>query len=220
MDFNANKPNPAKNLPRLAIVAVLHVLVFSFIIESMGIRTMAPPPPATTIVSVDTPAPPPEPRKETPMKMDAPKVPDFYRPPVEQVVLATPAKETISGGNPDAAAVRPAVGSGAVGMAEPPVKIAVHVPVRVAAVADSSACQRPEYPRNALRTETTGTVALAFLIGVDGRVLDSRVDRSSGSRELDRAAQAGLALCRFKPGTVDGVAEQSWARLEYVWKIE
>jgi protein TonB len=51
-------------------------------------------------------------------------------------------------------------------------------------------------------------------------VLESKVERSSGSRRLDEAARNGLGLCRFKPATVDGKPERSWARIEYEWKIE
>ena len=46
---------------------------------------------------------------------------------------------------------------------------------------------------------------LSFLIDVDGKVLDSKVDRSSGFRRLDEAARAGLGLCKFKPATLNGL---------------
>jgi len=46
------------------------------------------------------------------------------------------------------------------------------------------------------------------------------VEKSSGFRELDRAAQVGLGLCRFKPGTVDGVPQQSWTKMQYVWSLD
>lgn len=93
-------------------------------------------------------------------------------------------------------------------------------PRRTPAVVDAGACAKPEYPRAALRNEETGTVTLAFLIGADGTVQDSRVERSSGHRRLDEAARAALSLCRFTPATVDGRPEPAWARLEYVWRIE
>ena len=92
--------------------------------------------------------------------------------------------------------------------------------MRTPAVVDASNCQKPEYPRKSLRAEEQGTVVLQFLIGVDGKVVEAKVDKSSGFRDLDRAAVAGLSLCRFKPGTVDGKPEQSWTKMEYVWKIE
>jgi len=59
-----------------------------------------------------------------------------------------------------------------------------------------------------------------LLVGVDGLVSDSRVERSSGYKRLDEAARKALSLCKFKPGTVEGKPEASWARIEYDWKIE
>ena len=101
-----------------------------------------------------------------------------------------------------------------------PAPVAAAGPVRVAAVVDPSACTKPEYPRTSLRAEETGVVTLALLIGVDGRVVDSRVEKSSGFKDLDRAARNGLSLCKFKPGSVDGKPEQSWTKMQYVWKLE
>ncbi|MBV5325373.1 MAG: TonB family protein, partial [Rhodospirillaceae bacterium] len=57
------------------------------------------------------------------------------------------------------------------------------------------------------------------LIDADGTVLESKVEASSGFERLDQAALRGLALCHFKPGTVDGRPERSWARMRYVWKL-
>ena len=102
-----------------------------------------------------------------------------------------------------------------------PVKVAPvkTAPAVVAAVVDANACAKPDYPKTSLRNGDTGTVQLALLIGADGKVADSRIERSSGFRDLDRAAQAGLSLCKFKPGTVDGVPQQSWTRMQYVWSL-
>jgi protein TonB len=66
-------------------------------------------------------------------------------------------------------------------------------------VADFNTCAKPEYPKSSLRNEETGTVHPSFLIGVDGRVMDSKITKSSGFRDLDKAAQAALGKCHFKP---------------------
>ena len=91
---------------------------------------------------------------------------------------------------------------------------------RTPAVVDSRRCGKPTYPSASQRNEEQGTVTLAFLIGVDGTVLDAKVQKSSGYPELDRAARDGLSLCKFKPATVDGLPEQSWTKMQYVWKLE
>ncbi|HUY01930.1 MAG TPA: TonB family protein [Rhodocyclaceae bacterium] len=90
----------------------------------------------------------------------------------------------------------------------------------VAAMVDAGNCDKPEYPPASLRDEESGVVRLAFLIDVDGRVLESKIERSTGYRRLDEAARRALAQCKFKPATVDGKPEKSWARIEYDWKIQ
>lgn len=95
-------------------------------------------------------------------------------------------------------------------------------PARVynAALANADACALPSYPARSIREGNTGTVTLALLIGADGKVGASRVQRSSGHPELDRAAVAALSLCTFKPATTNGVAESAWGQIAYVWTLD
>ena len=93
-------------------------------------------------------------------------------------------------------------------------------PVQTAAVISASSCEKPEYPSASKRLEEEGTVQLKFLVGADGKVLESAVEKSSGFRRLDEAARAGLSKCQFKPATVDGKPQQSWASMKYTWRLE
>ena len=92
--------------------------------------------------------------------------------------------------------------------------------MRSAVLADASGCVKPDYPVNAARNGDSGTVTLALLVGIDGRVAGSRVQKSSGSRDLDRAAVNALSLCQFKPAMNNGVPEAGWAQIAYVWSLE
>ncbi len=100
------------------------------------------------------------------------------------------------------------------------------LPSAVAAPADSEAkvsldtCAKPEWPKEALRNEQTGTVTLAFRIGPDGAVMESVVKKSSGYPLLDEAARTGLLKCQFKPAVVNGRAEAAWLKMQYVWTLE
>lgn len=134
-----------------------------------------------------------------PMPQDPPQV--TARPIPDGLPLAAPAHGRVSPDGGDLPAAAP------------------KVPVQVAAVVDASQCTRPDYPAASLRNGESGTVTLAFLIGTDGKVVDSKVEKSSGFRSLDKAALQGLGLCRFKPGTVDGVPQQSWTRMQYLWTL-
>jgi TonB family protein len=92
-----------------------------------------------------------------------------------------------------------------------------HAP-RTAVIADARSCVAPPYPINAYRNGQAGTVLLALLVASDGRVVESKVQKSSGSSELDKAARNALSLCKFKPA--EGQTEPSWANLSYVWSID
>ena len=68
------------------------------------------------------------------------------------------------------------------------------------------------------RLGEAGSVVLQLLVGVDGKVTDSKVETSSGYERLDKAAQAALSRCKFEPGTVDGVPSPAWAQLKYTFR--
>ena len=164
-------------------------------LETKIIEEAKPPP--------DKPPPPPPPRL-------APPPPPFIPLPDVQVQLPSSMRQnTISA----VTNVRPS--------APAPVVRQQAAPVRTtAAVVNAKDCEKPEYPSASLRAEETGVVRLAFLIDVDGKVLESKVEKSTGYRRLDEAARTALGLCKFKPATADGKPEKSWARMEYEWKIE
>ncbi|HEY8094736.1 MAG TPA: energy transducer TonB [Methylobacter sp.] len=81
-------------------------------------------------------------------------------------------------------------------------------------------CEKPEYPRASLVNEETGVVTMALLIAVDGHVLDSKIDKSSGFKNLDNAALRAFVKCKFKPIMKDGKAEQDWVKLQQAWKLD
>ena len=81
-------------------------------------------------------------------------------------------------------------------------------------------CDKPEYPSASRRMDEEGTVALRFLVGVDGKVIQSEVEKSSGYKRLDEAARTGLSKCQFRPAMVDGHPEQAWTTIRYVWRLE
>ena len=85
---------------------------------------------------------------------------------------------------------------------------------------DTTTCSRPVYPEENARLKNAGTVTLQFLIDTDGRVLESKLQKSSGHRGLDEAARSGLSKCRFKPPMVDGKPVRAWTAVQYVWTPE
>jgi TonB family protein len=81
------------------------------------------------------------------------------------------------------------------------------------------ACGKPAYPAS-LRGKEAGTVHMALLVDPAGAVLDAKLARSSGYRDLDRAALAAFSRCAFVPAYTGGKAQQSWAMLAYTFTPE
>jgi D-alanyl-D-alanine endopeptidase (penicillin-binding protein 7) len=63
-------------------------------------------------------------------------------------------------------------------------------------------------------------VTLSFNIDAGGRVAGSKVLGSSGHPGLDKAAQAGISKCHFKPAKVRGKPVATWQQMKYVWTLE
>lgn len=88
------------------------------------------------------------------------------------------------------------------------------------AVMDTNSCKQPVYPKVSLMNEETGTVVLAFNITTDGKVSESKIEKSSGFKGLDKTALSALSLCKFKPATKDGKPEQVWTKVNFDWKLD
>jgi len=89
----------------------------------------------------------------------------------------------------------------------------------VPASVDLAKC-KAEYPKASLMNEEQGTVSMSFLVAADGNVVESKLDKSSGFKNLDKAAMKALSSCKFKPGTKDGAPAQTWAKVDYAWKLD
>ena len=210
-----NKSN--RNYTGITIVVLLHIIVFYGVVTGMGKRMVthmaevvetklledAKPP----VIKDEPPPPPPE--------MKAPPPP--FIPPVEVNVQVQPVAPNVMANTSTAKPLSNELARPVAPVVAPtaPSK-SVHVP----AVADFNTCAKPEWPKASLRNEEAGTVTLQFLISADGRVGGSKIVKSSGFRELDKAAVTGISKCKFKPGMTDGKAEEAWMTMQYIWTLE
>ena len=208
----------------MALVVLLHLLVLWAIQSGLSrevgrqIQVVA----NVLLLSEDPPRPPQAPPQPPPPVPAAPPLPPVPRP-APAASPAPPAALAPVVPAPAANAVTVAPAAPAVAAAPAPVAPAPATrsePVRTAAVVNPAQCEKPEYPSASRRMEEEGTVHLRFLIGVDGRVIQAEVEKSSGFPRLDKAAENGLAKCRFRPATVDGKPEQAWASMRYTWRLE
>lgn len=205
---------------KFVLVTGLHVLVALGVMHVMNAKTISLPAVFDApMVWMSPEIPPPSPPPEPPRPQVRSALSDIVAPKVE-VEIATPLPHTavqastepapeptppLQAEAPPAPAAQPSTNSGQ---------------LRSAVLADANGCAKPDYPVRAARNGDTGTVTLALLVGADGRVQDARIQSSSGSRELDRAAVNALSTCTFQPAMQGGVAEAGWARLAYVWTLE
>lgn len=87
-------------------------------------------------------------------------------------------------------------------------------------LADFRSCDKPEYPAADLAAGHTGTVTLGFQIDRAGKVVASRVRRSSGHAGLDTAARDAIGTCSFTPAMAGGKQVSSWTSVQYVWTLD
>ena len=209
IDYASRQRTPRKHVVGLAVVVVLHGLLFWAINSGLArkfVKVIKGPVEAVLLEETKPDIPPPPP---PPPPKNLPPPPPSYVPPVDiQVAAPTPANAIAAVSNTPQPVAPPSPA---------PVSSA---PVVTAAVISASSCEKPEYPSASKRLEEEGTVQLKFLVGADGKVLESAVEKSSGFRRLGEAARAGLSKCQFKPGMVDGKPQQTWASMKYTWRLE
>ncbi|MGZ8982673.1 MAG: energy transducer TonB [Methylotenera sp.] len=225
MNFTMQQRDPKKHLMGIAFVIALHIVVVWALLTGLAQKVVEVviAPLETKIIQEIKPPPPPAAPIPPPPKMAAPP-PPFIPPP--EVVVATPPpvaniiQVTSTIAPPEAVSMVPTAPPEPTGVATA-APSASRESQRTAAVIDAKhACEEPEYPSASLRNGEEGTTGLRFLINVDGRVIESKIASSSGFSRLDRAARDTLSRCVFKPGTVDGKPEQSWASLKYTWQLK
>jgi len=208
-----------RHAPALVAGVLLHLALFGALRWGAGPEAPAQalqvvqalllndPVPAKAAPPVPAPSSPPPPARTptTPAPVSAPA-------PVPAPAALATSPAPVAAPVPGPAAPAPAA---PVALAAPAAK-----GVRTAATVQLGACEKPAYPSASVRLEEEGTVHLRFLVGTDGRVVQSEVLKSSGFKRLDEAARTGLAKCLFKPATVDGQPEQAWASIQYTWRLE
>ena len=217
IDYASRQRTPRKLVIGLTAVVVLHGLLFWAINSGLArkfVKVIKGPVEAVLLEEAKPDSPPPPPPPPPPPK-NLPPPPPAYVPAAEiQVAAPSPVNAIAAVSNTPQAIASPS---------PLPVQSTpqpVSPPVQTAAVISAASCEKPDYPSASKRLEEEGTVQLKFLVGVDGKVIESAIEKSSGFRRLDEAARAGLSKCQFKPATLDGKPQQSWASLRYTWRLE
>lgn len=79
----------------------------------------------------------------------------------------------------------------------------------------------PEYPAEAVRSNDTGVTTLESCVTIEGRLVDVKLARSSGSLALDSATLAWARTAKFTPAEFNGqpLAVCGY-RLDHEWRVE
>ncbi len=197
MEFGT-KTGTRRRAGGIVAVVILHIIFVYALIFGLARKAieLLPAPIETKILEdaakEDEPPPPPPP------KLDVPP-PDFIPPPEISIQSTAPRPNAIT------TTSKPPVAAKPVGANKPPVVKAKN-------------CREPDYPPVSERLGEVGTVVLQLLVGVDGKVTDSKIETSSGFERLDKAAVAALSRCKFTPGEVNGQPTPAWANLKYTFR--
>jgi periplasmic protein TonB len=81
--------------------------------------------------------------------------------------------------------------------------------------APTASCAKPEWPQEARRYELEGTTTLSFVVGLDGKPVSAKVEKSSGWSILDKASLIGLSRCVFPKPEAEGPAKPT----QFVWRL-
>ncbi|MDO9145616.1 energy transducer TonB [Rhodoferax sp.] len=212
MSYAENQRQSGRKSLGIFFVVVLHLVTAYALVTGLARKAVEVirGPIETKLIEELKKLPPPDKPPPPRQKVDPPP----FVPPAEVAVVAP-------------VLLAPAITATATVVAPAPVEAPPAPPVppkpvqRIAPVIDAAKnCVKPEYPATSKRLEEEGLVLLRFMIDEGGKVIESRIETSSGYARLDEAARAALSRCQFKPGTADGTPERSWASLKYVWRLE
>jgi periplasmic protein TonB len=198
----------------LIVTVALHIALVYAMMHGLArkIVEVVLPPLETKIIEEVKPPAPDKPPPPPPPKLQQPP-PPFIPPPevrIQMPVQVAPAI-TVTPTPPPPAPV--------VIAPTPPPPEPVRVVTQPSRVA--SECPEPPYPMAARRASEEGEVRVRVLIDVTGRVIDSAIVKSSGSRRLDEASrEALLNNCKFRPGMgSDGKPVREWMTVQHVWRL-
>lgn len=194
------RPNIAALIASLLICGIIFASLFTmkFVALQKEKRSL------TVVEILAPPVPPPPPPQSTqqpdpakPVQMSSPVVApqplvQLASPPAQIATSPVPAPVEVSVPGPPAPAPAPP--------AAPAVENAGDLSSKMISATP------PRYPQESRRKREQGTVVLMVLLGIDGKVTDISVSRSSGFDRLDQAALSAVRRWRWSPTRRGGAA--------------
>ena len=206
-------PRQKLSWPRIAGTAfaiALHVVVFMMLMAPISAQKAPDKEDDVTLVSFiepPKPPPPPPPPKEPPKTItkivEQPK-PTPVPPPPEAppIVYDTPSPVAYEAPPP-----------------APPAPAAIPQDFGGEVDATGRAMNPPQYPPEEQRRGITGTVTVGLTYDANGNVTDVQVIKSSGNRNLDRAAVKAAKRWKVNPAVRNGVKVAGLAKTDVVFSL-
>lgn len=208
----------------LGVALLLHALLIYGFMSGLGAKLVQTVQKTVNVAIVAEATPPPPPPPE-PVEIEADSRPkQAQRAPTKafvpkaEVQPAQRPTETISGVTSNVNDATPAVDKAQAVVPDAP-PVAKSDPVKTMARL-LRGCRLPQYPKRSEEKGEEGTVVFRFLVGTDGKVQSAQLVRSSGFERLDNAAKDAFMQCKFTPGTIDGVAQASWVKQPFTWRLK
>lgn len=181
----------------IIVVSAVHVALFAGLIQ-MNVLPVHKAKPAPLVVELLAEPPAPPPAKVEPEVAVKPVQPVMVAPPpiVRTPVLPAPLLAVTPAPPPPQAVI---VAPPAAPSAAPPAPIAV---VDLSSTMISS--RRPQIPYESRKAKESGTVLILLTLGLDGRVEQAVLQKSSGFPRLDKAAMDAVRHWRWSPTVRNG----------------
>lgn len=84
----------------------------------------------------------------------------------------------------------------------------------------SKVCKAPEYEPEMIRKEVNGIVKMRFSTDDSGKVIQAKVEESSGNRLVDESSLNALKKCHFSVGKDEVVIPKHSYTIAFRWVVE
>ncbi len=78
----------------------------------------------------------------------------------------------------------------------------------------------PEYPPGLQRRNIEGKVQLKVLIDIEGNVVETHINHSSGYQDFDQAAVKSVLQWKFEPAKLNNIKRSSWVYIPVIFKLK
>jgi periplasmic protein TonB len=80
-------------------------------------------------------------------------------------------------------------------------------------------CNVPSYDLRSINANEQGVVSVKYEVNADGKVINAKVEESSGYRALDRESLRAVKECKFRADKVETTEAKIPAKINFYWAL-